>query len=232
MQKSMIKLLSIADTISIANAVFGVLAIIVLISNLGTCEAFRVRASFSFILLALLADGVDGIVARKTKKSNIGEYLESMADMTSLVIAPTIFIFFIYSDLVSCCLYRLVYLLFALILFLSFGIIRLASFHLMKKDKYFVGLPASASTIILIIIAFFEVEFIYILPAVVIIGAATVSDIKFSKPGIKINAIATLLILLTLVLYDSYYSIAPLLLLTAIIIYAIVGPVYTKFLAK
>ena len=97
---------------------------------------------------------------------------------------------------------------------------------------YFKHITTLNTGSILIIIAFFEVEFIYILPAVVIIGAATVSDIKFSKPGIKINAIATLLILLTLVLYDSYYSIAPLLLLTAIIIYAIVGPVYTKFLAK
>lgn len=232
MQKSMIKLLSIADAISITNAVFGFLAIIFLLSNLDICEEFQIRASFSFILLALLADGLDGIVARKTKKSEIGEYLESMADMTSLVIAPAVFIYFIYSDIVGCCLIRLVYLLFALILFLSFGIIRLASFHLMKKDKYFIGLPASVSTIILLIIAFIKVEFIYILPAVIIIGAATVSDIKFLKPGLRINAIAAILIALTLVIYDSYWKIAPLLLLIAIIIYATVGSIYLKFLTK
>ena len=232
MQKSMIKLLSIADAISITNAVFGFLAIIFLISNLGTCEEFQVRASFSFILLALLADGLDGIVARKTKKSKIGEYLESMADMTSMVIAPAAFIYFIYSDSIGCCFYRHIYLLFALILFLSFGIIRLASFHIMKKDKFFVGLPASASTILILILAYFEVEFIYILPAVIIIGAATVSDIKFLKPGIKINAIATILILLTLVMYDSYWRIAPILLLISIIIYVTVGSVFLKFLIK
>jgi CDP-diacylglycerol--serine O-phosphatidyltransferase len=228
----MIKLLSIADAISISNALFGFLAIIILISNLGICEELKIRVSFSFILLALLADGLDGIVARKTKKSKIGEYLESMADMTSMVIAPAVFIYFIYTDIINCCLYRHVYLLAALILFLSFGIIRLASFHLMKTDKYFVGLPASASTIILLIFAFFRVEFIYILPAVVIIGAITVSDIKFLKPGIRINAIAAILILLSIIMYDIYWNIAPLLLLIAIIIYVTVGSIFLKFLTK
>ncbi len=228
----MIRLLSIADVISITNAIFGFLAILILLSNLITCEELRLQASVSFILLALLVDGLDGIAARKIGKSDIGEYLESMADMTSLVIAPAFLIYYIYADSVVCCFYRHIYLLFALILFLSFGIIRLASFHLMKEDKFFIGLPASASTIILLIIAYFEVEFIYILPAVIIIGAMMASDIKFPKPRIIINAIATVLILLTLVMHKSYYGIAPLLLLTAILVYSIVGPIYTKFLAK
>jgi len=228
----MIRLLSFADVISITNAIFGVLAIFFLLSNSIVCEEIRLRVSFSFILLALLADGLDGIAARKTGKSDIGEYLESMADMTSMVIAPAVFIYFIYSDSIGCCLYRHVYLLFALILFLSFGIIRLASFHIMKEKNFFVGLPASASTILILILAYFEIEFIYILPAVIIIGAATVSDIKFPKPRIRINTIAAILILLTLVMDKSYYGVAPLLLFIAIIVYAIGGPIYTKFLAK
>lgn len=227
LQKSIIKMLSIADVISLTNAIFGVLAILFLFSNFGTCEDFRLRASFSFILLALLADGLDGIVARRVGKSDIGEYLESMADMTSMVIAPAAFIYYVYSESSVFLFYRHVYLLFALILFLSFGIIRLASFHLMKKKKYFIGLPASASTIILLSITFFKVEFIYILPIVIIIGAATVSDIKFPKSGIRINFIATLLIILTLIIYDSFQRIAPLILLVAILAYAIIGPIYS-----
>ena len=155
-----------------------------------------------------------------------------MADMTSMVLAPAVFIYFVYSGIVGCCLYRHIYLIFALILFLSFGIIRLSSFHLMKTDKYFVGLPASASTIILLIIALFKFEFIYILPAVIIIGAITVSNIKFLKPGIRINAIAAILILLSIVMYDIYWNIAPILLWIAIIIYVTVGSIYLKFLIK
>ena len=229
MQKSMIRLLSFADVISLTNAIFGFFAILFLISNLINID-LRLRVSFSFILLALLADGLDGIVARKTGKSNIGEYLESMADMTSLVIAPAIFIYFIYTDIIACGFYRFIYISIAIILFLSFGIIRLASFHIMKEEKFFVGLPASISTILLIILAYFKVEFIYILPAVVIIGAAMASDIKFPKPGIRINTIATILIFLTLFFDKSYYGFAPFLLFIAIILYAIAGPIYTKFL--
>lgn len=231
MQKSMINLLSIADVISITNAIFGILAILFLLP-IGTNEEFQIRASFSFILLALLADGLDGIIARKIGKSDIGEYLESMADMTSLIIAPSVFIYFIYTDLIGDYFYRYIYLLIALALFLSFGIIRLASFHIMKEDKFFLGLPASVSTIILLMISWFRVEFIYILPAVIIIGAAMASDIRFPKPRIRINAIATFLILLTLIMYDNYYRVAPLLLLIAIVVYAIGGPIYTKFLVE
>lgn len=221
----MIRLLSVADLISITNAIFGFCAILFLVSDIIIPE-LRLRVSFSFILLALLADGLDGIVARKFGKSEIGEYLESMADMTSLVIAPAVFVYFIYSDFVPYCFNTHVYLIFALVLFLAFGIIRLASFHIMKKDHFFIGLPASASTLILLIIAYFRVDFIYILPAVIIIGAAMASDIKFPKPGVKINSVATVLILLTLVLDKSYFGVAPLLLISAILLYSIAGAIY------
>ena len=232
MQKSMIKLVSLADMISITNAIFGILAIIVLFPNFSTNTDFQLRVSFSLILLALLADGLDGIVARRVRKSDIGEYLESMADMTSLVIAPAAFVYFIYSESVADVFYRHIYLLVALVLFLFFGIIRLASFHIFKEDRYFIGLPASASTIILLIVSWFEVGFIFILPTVIIIGAIMASDIKFPKPGLKINTIATILIILTLIMYKYYYGIAPLLLLTAILLYMIGVPIHNKFLLK
>ena len=231
LQKSMIKFLSIADVISLTNAIFGFFAILFLISDL-ICVELRLRVSFSFILLALLADGLDGIVARKTGKSDIGEYLESMADMTSLVIAPAVFIYAIYHDVVSGCIYYRSCLVVALIVFLSSSIIRLASFHIMKQSKFFVGLPASASTIILLILAFLKIEFVYILPVIIIISLAMVSNVRFPKPGYKVNGIAAILILLTLIMGKSYQGIAPLLLLTAILVYAIGGPIYTKFLAK
>ena len=225
MQKSMVRLLSIADIISITNAVFGFLAILFLVSNIIEPD-LRLRVSFSFILLALLADGLDGIVARKLGKSDIGEYLESMADMTSLVIAPAVFIYFSYSDICISCISRHIYLLLALVLFLAFGIIRLASFHIMKKDRFYLGLPASASTLILLIISYFSVDFIYILPAVIIIGAFMASDIRFPKPGIKINAAATGLILLSIVFDKSFFGFAPILLLLAILIYSVGGAIF------
>lgn len=227
----MIKLLSIADFITINNALFGFFSIIVITSNFFENTDFRIHLSFSLILLGLLADGLDGIVARKFGKSSIGEYLEAMSDVTTLVVAPAVFVYFSYSNLISVNIYRNVYLLFALLLFVFFGFLRLASFSLMKEKNIFLGLPSPASTIIILTLSYIKVDFILILPAVVIIGAAMASTIKFSKPNIYMNSAAAILIFLCIILQNSFYSIAPLLLFTSVLIYSIGEPFY-KYLIK
>jgi CDP-diacylglycerol--serine O-phosphatidyltransferase len=228
----MLKLVSIADVISLTNAIFGFLAIFFLLSNLNLTEEIRLRISFSFILLGLLTDGLDGIVARKTRKSDIGDNIESIADLTSLIIAPAIFIYVIYYDLVFSNFYNHILLLIALFLYLIIGVIRLCSFHIMKNKKYFIGLPASVSTIILLVLALFEVNFIFIFLAIVVISITMVTNIHFPKPVFKINAIATILIFLTIILGKTLYGFAPLLLITAVLMYTIGGPIYTKFFVK
>ena len=232
MQKSMIKLLSLADVVSLTNAGFGFLAIIM--ASLG-----EMWFSFSFILIALLTDGLDGIVARKTGHSELGDYMEAMADMISLGIAPSTFVYAIYYNAVSQGIYYHSYLIITLIVFLLLSIIRLASFHIMKDKKFFVGLPASISAIILIILAFFEIEFLYALPVIIIVSLAMISNVRFPKPGLKIDALAAILIILTLIfgeeyyglplyliLGENYYGIAPLLLITMLVTYTILGPLY------
>jgi CDP-diacylglycerol--serine O-phosphatidyltransferase len=224
----MIKLVSIADFISLTNAIFGFLSILILISDMISDEELKLRISFSFILLALLADGLDGIVARKTRKSDIGEYLESIADMTSLIIAPSIFIYFIYHDFLISNFFNHLYLIFGLILFIILGAIRLSSFHKMKKKDFFLGLPASASTIILLVLAYFKVEFIFVLLAIIILSLAMISNIHFPKPVTKINIIAAFLIILTIIVGKGFFGFAPTLLILAIIIYSIAGPIFKK----
>ena len=215
----MIKLLSLADIVSLTNAGFGFLAIIM--ASLG-----EMWFSFSFILIALLADGLDGIIARKTGHSELGDYMEAMADMISLGIAPSIFVYTIYYDSVSWCIYYHSYLLITIIVFLLLSIIRLASFHIMKDKKFFVGLPASISSIITIILAFFEIEFLYILPVIIIVSLVMISNVRFPKPGVKIDVLAAILIILTLIFGKEYHGIAPLFLITMLVIYTILGPLY------
>ena len=221
MQKSMIKLLSVADVISLTNAIFGFLAILMIFLN-------EIRLSFSFILLALLADGLDGIIARKTRKGELGEYLEAMADMISLGLAPAFFVYNTYHSVVSDHLYYHILLVVVLIIFLSLGIIRLASFHIIKEKTFFVGLPASASTIFILILSFLKIEFIYILPFIVIVSIVMISPIHFPKIGLKINAVAAVFILATLIFGSMYNNFAPLLLFSALAVYAILGPIYVR----
>ena len=91
LQKSMIKLLSIADLVTLLNAMLGFLALLLVFSN-----EFQLAASL--ILLGLLADGLDGMVARRFGTGKIGESLEPLADMISLSIAPLVLFYKMYYD--------------------------------------------------------------------------------------------------------------------------------------
>lgn len=225
----MLRLLSVADFISITNAVFGILAIIVLFIDLIESLELRIHISLSLILIGLLADGLDGIVARKFGKSSIGDYLESMADMTSMVVAPAVFIFVVYSDELYTEILRNIWLFVAVGLFLFFGIVRLASFSTMKEKNIYIGLPASASAIILLTLSYLRVDFILILPIVVIMGALMASNFIFPKTDKKMNAVAAILILLTILFAKKYYGFAPILLLIAVFLYTFGGAIYIKF---
>ena len=228
--KHMIKFLTFADLFSILNGCLGFLAIIVLFYFDSNFNAIGI--SLSLILLALLADGLDGIIARKKRASELGEYLEAMADMISMGIAPSVFVFKIYYDTGSSGVSLQFAFIVVLILFIICSIIRLSSFHLMKNEAYFVGIPASASTIFLLITAFVKVNYLYILALIIILSFATISNIRFPKPGTKVNAIATILIIITLFIGGMFNYIAPLLLFSALAIYVLVGPFYVKKLNK
>ncbi|MFW6120677.1 MAG: CDP-alcohol phosphatidyltransferase family protein [Petrotogales bacterium] len=223
----MIKFLSFADGISLLNASFGFLAILIISSDIILSYDMRIRISFSFILLALLADGLDGIIARKTHTGELGEYLEAMADMTSMAIAPSVFVYYVYSEVASEISWQIA-LFVILILFVTCSAIRLSSFHLMKEETFFVGLPASATTLFLLIAAFLKIKFPFILLLIVVLSIATISNIRFPKLGLRVNTIAAILIILTLVVGEIYYNIAPLLLVFTLAIYALVGPFYVR----
>ncbi len=221
MQKSMIKLLSVADVVSLTNAIFGFLAIIMIFSH-------EMHLAFSFILLALLADGLDGIVARKMRKGELGEYMEAMADMISLGIAPAFFVYNTYYDVVLDSMFYHGLLVSVLIVFLSLSIVRLASFHIIREEKFFVGLPASASTIFIIVLSFLKIEFMYILPFIVVISFAMISPLRFPKTGLKTNAFAAVFILVTIIFGSMYYNFSPMMLFFIIAVYSIIGPIYVR----
>jgi len=225
LQKSMIRILSLADIITITNAVLGFLALLMVFSN-------QLQIAASLILLGLLTDGLDGIVARHVRKSSIGEYLEAIADMVSLSIAPLVLLYKIYYDTFFSQQY--LHLLFGIVLIFSLicSIIRLSSFSLFKQKQFFLGLPTSASAIFLVSASFLKPDIWYILPVIIILSLAMISSILFPKPGMKINLITAVLIIVTILLGSKYNTVAPLLLLTALICYIIFGPISLQFKRK
>lgn len=225
MQKSLSKLLSLADVFSLTNALFGFLAILLLFSNLP-------YLAITFIFLGLLADGLDGIIARRTRKGKIGEYLEAIADMISLSVAPLALLFVTYSPQSESNLW--LHGTFGIILCCSFlcSVLRLSSFSFLKEDHVFVGLPTSVSALFIILFTYLHLDLLYVLPFVLILSLAMVSPLRYPKLGMKIDGAAAVLILLVLIFGTTYNNIAPLLLFVAIILYSLFGPFYVKLRHK
>jgi len=220
----MIKLLRPADGISLINIGCGFLAILMLLSPYISDEALRFHLALIFILLALLADGLDGIIARKTGKGALGEYFEAMGDMTSMGLALPLFVYMMYQSQILQSLYVYLLLLFVLLLYVCCTVIRLAAFHPMKNKDCFIGLPASAGTIILLTLSFTNIDFIFLLLLMIVVSLLMISPIRFPKSKGKENAIATIFIFLTILLGHQFNNIAPLLLCIVTSIYVVVGP--------
>lgn len=87
MQPRFLGRLGLADLISVLNAVLGFLAI--LVAPIDASYAARL------ILLAAIADGLDGVVARVRGGTPVGEYLDSLSDVASFGIAPAIIVFIV-----------------------------------------------------------------------------------------------------------------------------------------
>ena len=53
-----------------------------------------------------------------------------------------------------------------------------------------------------------------------------ISNIRFPKPNLRINFIASILIIISIIIGKQFNGIAILLLLSSILIYSIFGPIY------
>lgn len=215
----MIKLVSIADVFTLLNIVFGLLAVVTL-----AVSPYVLRLIISFILLAAVCDGLDGLIARHIRASDIGDNLEGMADMLSFCVAPSLLVYCYYRSSIFSYLNGLFVV--GLLFFVLCGCIRLASFHKMKKKGRYVGFPTPASGLIVVLLVLYIQEMFYFFPLIILIAFGMISSINFPKPGVKIDAVAAFLIILTIIFWTSYYSIAPSLLLISLVIYALVGPLY------
>jgi len=70
------------------------------------------------------------------------------------------------------------------------------------------------------------------LALIIILSLSMISNIRFPKPGIKINAIAAILIIFTIIIGREFNGFVPILLVIAIFLYSVVGPIYRKISTK
>lgn len=76
--------LGVADAVTTLNAVVGFLA--------ATVATAAPELAARLILVAGIADGLDGVVARQFGSSEAGPYLDSLADVASFAVAPAVLV--------------------------------------------------------------------------------------------------------------------------------------------
>lgn len=85
MQPRFVGRLGLADAVTLANAGVGFLAAAAALSDPGLAARL--------LLLAAIADGLDGVIARVHGSTPVGEFLDSLADAVSFGLAPGLFVY-------------------------------------------------------------------------------------------------------------------------------------------
>ncbi|OGS49621.1 MAG: CDP-diacylglycerol--serine O-phosphatidyltransferase [Euryarchaeota archaeon RBG_16_68_12] len=143
-----VRKISIADMITLGNALVGFLAITYVIDG-----AWLVASML--ILLGVALDGLDGLAARRFgSKHNRGQYLDSFSDTISFCIAPALLVYGVFyipargsawTDPMNALA------VVASTLIASFGILRLARFVQMDYTKEsFLGFPTPANALLVV----------------------------------------------------------------------------------
>ncbi len=149
---TILKLLRLADAFTIANAALGFLAITYI------SDAKYLNAEV-LLLLAVLADGVDGIVARRFGggKESMGDYLDIMADYLSFCVAPAILFYQVDFDVAPSPVQTLpqdILVGLASAFLVLFGLLRLAR-HVAAKGPdagRFTGLPTTGAGLLTVLL--------------------------------------------------------------------------------
>lgn len=197
------------DTFNILNGIFGIFAIF------SALEGNNYHALI-FVLLAILADGIDGITAR-IYDSELSRYLNEFSNITSFCIAPCIATYNVYN------IHDNIIFFSVASLFLISGVLHLINYHINEKN-YFIGIPTTASAIIIMSLVYISFPLWSVICIFVALAVLMVTPITY--PRIERSwAIAAFVLIFSAM--TGWSKFVTLLLLTTTI-YSILGPFYMK----
>jgi len=202
---------------------FGVMSIIA-----SSQEKFE--KAFIYIILSLIADGLDGRVARLTNTtSKFGVEFDSLADIVAFGVAPAMLLFFAIGEKYG----RFGALISGL--YVVFGAIRLARFNVttaQNDPRYFIGLPIPTAAVVLGSWVMLDINYdsgfdILILCGALLLSIVMVSNFRYpSFKKIDLNKSIALKVLIAIILVASVIFLYPLeatsMILTAYALYGVV----------
>ncbi len=200
---------------------FGVMSIIA--SSQGKFEK-----AFIYIILSLIADGLDGRIARLTNTtSKFGVEFDSLADIVAFGVAPAMMLFFAIGENYG----RFGALISGL--YVVFGAIRLARFNVTTAEndpRYFIGLPIPTAAVVLGSWVMLDVKYesgfdITILVLALFLGFMMVSNFRYpSFKKLDLQKNIALKVLIFIIILASFIYLYPIEAISAILsLYAFYG---------
>ncbi len=174
----------------------------------------KFEKAFIYMLFSLVADGLDGRLARLTNTtSRFGVEFDSLADIIAFGVAPSMMLFFAIGEhygrfgaLVSG-------------LFVVFGAIRLARFNVTTGDldpRYFIGLPIPTAAVVLGSWIMLDIKYnghlnVFILIGALFLAFLMVSNFRYpSFKKINLNKNIAIKILVSIIIIASFIYLYPL----------------------
>ena len=196
------------------SAFFGVMSII-------AASQAKFEKAFIYIVLSLIADGLDGRVARLTNTtSKFGVEFDSLADIIAFGVAPAMMLFFAIGNHYG----RFGALISGL--YVVFGAIRLARFNITTAEndpRYFIGLPIPTAAVVLGSWIMLDISYKSGFDILILIGALLVSFLmvsNFRYPSFKkmdLNKNIALKVLILIIIAASFIYLYPVEAIAAIL---------------
>ncbi|MCQ1537092.1 archaetidylserine synthase [Methanosarcina sp. KYL-1] len=192
------QMLRLPDLVSLLNLLFG-------IGSISAAHNGSFDLALIFLLLAAVADGADGYIARRFSGGELGEQLDSLADAVSFGVAPSLIIYFGFGgeDLlvpIFSCFYAVC------------GVLRLARFNALPSKKIgFEGLPITAGCVMLVSYLLLDMSLLridFLLVLTLALSFLMVSTVAYPKVrNIKILAFVAFVFGVTVLLFfvNPYY---------------------------
>ena len=204
------QMLRLPDIVSILNLLFG-------IGSISAVHNGFFELALILLLLAAVADGADGYIARKFSGGELGVQMDSLADAVSFGVAPCLIIYFGFGE------EGLLVLIFSFFYALC-GVLRLARFNVVSSKKTgFEGLPITAGCVMLVSYLLLGVPFVridFLLTLTLFLSFLMVSTLAYPKvKNIKILAFVAFVFGITILLffinlqYMQLFSFVPFILM-------------------
>ncbi len=229
-----VEMVSIADAFTVLNALLGFSAILAAFEG-------ELELAYVLVVLGVLADGLDGIVARRFgSKWLIGDFLDIMADTVTFGVAPSVLMYITFREglgepdlgLGVTAGRVLIFAVGALVI--SLGVLRLARFcYESETDEsglYFTGLPIPATALLIVTMLLMGWPGLVVAVFTVISALLMVSDLKYPKARgwpRNVTGVLGLLLVVTVLMGEDWEWLAEFMMyltFSASILYQYLGP--------